>query len=84
MLSDDEKERQTRELEDRIENTLAELNQDMRDKMRVSEPKDRLKLVCALIMAALGVEGKIPPLEIFDLKVCKPKMTTTELLFCEK
>lgn len=68
LLSDDEKERQTRELEDRIENTLAELNQDMRDKMRVSEPKDRLKLVCALIMAALGVEGKIPPLEISDLK----------------
>lgn len=67
LLSDDEKERQTRELEDRIENTLAELNQDMRDKMRVSEPKDRLKLVCALIMAALGVEGKIPPLEISDL-----------------
>lgn len=68
LLSDEEKERQTRELEDRIENTLAELNQDMRDKMRVSEPKDRLKLVCALIMAALGVEGKISPLEIADLK----------------
>lgn len=68
LLSDEEKERQTRELEDRIENTLAELNQDMRDKMRVSEPKDRLKLVCALIMAALGVEGKIPPLEIADLR----------------
>lgn len=68
LLSEDEKERQTRELEDRIENTLQELNQDMRDKMRVSEPKDRLKLVCALIMAALGVEGKVPPLEIEDLK----------------
>lgn len=68
LLSDEEKERQTRELEDRIENTLAELNQDMRDKMRVSEPKDRLKLVCALIMAALGVEEKVPPLEIADLK----------------
>ena len=68
FLSDAEKERQTRELEDRIENTLTELNQDMRDKMRVSEPKDRLKLVCALIMAALGVEGIIPPLEIEDLK----------------
>lgn len=68
LLNDEEKERQTRELEDRIENTLAELNQDMRDKMRVSEPKDRLKLVCALIMAALGVEGKVPPLEIEDLK----------------
>lgn len=68
FLSENEKEQQTRELEDRIENTLTELNQDMRDKMRVSEPKDRLKLVCALIMAALGVDGKIPPLEIEELK----------------
>lgn len=68
FLSDEEKERQTRELEDRIENTLVELNQAMRDQMSVSEPKERLKLVCALIMAALGVEGKVPPLEIADLK----------------
>lgn len=68
FLSDDEKEKQTRELEDQIESTLTDLNQDMRDNMRVSEPKDRLKLVCALIMAALGVENKIPPLEIEDLK----------------
>ena len=68
FLSDEERERQTRELEDCIENTLTELNQDMRDKMRVSEPKDRLKLVCALVMAALGVENLVPPLEIADLK----------------
>ncbi len=68
FLTDEEKESQTRELEDQIENVLTDLNQDMRDKMQVSEPKDRLKLVCALIMAGLGVEGKIQPLEINDLK----------------
>ena len=68
FLTEEEKESQTRELEDQIENVLTDLNQDMRDKMQVSEPKDRLKLVCALIMAGLGVEGKIQPLEISDLK----------------
>ena len=68
FISEAEKEKQTQELEYRIENILQKINQDMHDKMRISEPKDRVKIICALIMAALGVEGKISPLEIADLK----------------
>lgn len=66
-LSDSEKEQKAHEIENLIEIRLKELNQTMNDKLQISTNM-RVKLVAGMIMAGLGVEGKISPLEVSELK----------------
>ena len=66
-LTEEEIEKKTREYENNIEIKLKELNQKMHDDMQISVGS-RVELVTGMIMAALGVDGKISPLEVSDLK----------------
>lgn len=65
-LTAEERERKTIELEDCIESNLISLNQEMRDVHEISEVY-RVKLVAGLIMAGLGVKGKVKPLALASL-----------------
>jgi len=66
-LTDEELEQKTREYEDNIEAKLKNLNQKMQDDLKISV-SSRVELITGMIMAGLGVENKIAPLEISDLK----------------
>lgn len=65
-LTEEERERKTLELEDNIESNLISLNQEMRDVHEISEDY-RVKLITGLIMAGLGVKGKVKPLSLSSL-----------------
>ena len=66
-LTEEEIEKKTKEIENKIEKSLKELNQLMHDDLGVSV-KYRVSLITGMIMAGLGVENKVAPLEIVDLK----------------
>ena len=66
-LSDEEKEKKTKDFENQIEIKLKALNQKMHDDLKISVGS-RVQLVAGLIMAALGVPDKVTPLQISDLK----------------
>lgn len=66
-LTESEREAKANEIENLIEIRLKELNQTMRDELQISENM-RVSLVAGMIMAGLGVEGKVSPLEIAELK----------------
>lgn len=66
-LTDEELEAKAKEFENEIEIKLKRLNQVMQDDLKISVGS-RVELVTGMIMAALGVEGKVAPLEIADLK----------------
>lgn len=66
-LSDEEKEKKTKDFENQIEVKLKALNQKMHDDLKISVGS-RVQLVAGLIMAALGVPDKVTPLQISDLK----------------
>lgn len=66
-LSDEEIEAKSKEFENEIEIKLKTLNQTMQDELKISVGS-RVELVAGLIMAGLGVSGKVMPLEITDLK----------------
>lgn len=66
-LTDEQIEAKAKDFENQIEIKLKELNQKMHDDLNISEDF-RVKIVTGLIMAGLGVERKISPLEISDLK----------------
>ena len=66
-LTETEKEYRSRHYETQIEICLKDLNQKMEDDLEIRE-KARVKLVVGMIMAALGVEGKVAPLNISELK----------------
>ena len=65
-LTEEERERKTLELEDNIESNLISLNQEMREVHEISEDY-RVKLITGLIMAGLGVKGKVKPLSLSSL-----------------
>ncbi len=67
FLSKEEKELKTKDFENQIETILQKLNQNMHDNLNIKDT-DRVQLVCGLIMAALGVNGGVSPLEIEELK----------------
>mgnify|MGYP004556765117 FL=1 len=67
FLSKEEKELKTKDFENQIETILQKLNQNMHDNLNIKDT-DRVQLVCGLIMAALGVNGGVRPLEIEELK----------------
>ncbi|MGN1326380.1 MAG: class I SAM-dependent DNA methyltransferase [Candidatus Spyradenecus sp.] len=66
-LTESEREAKANEIENLIEIRLKELNQPMQDELQISENM-RVSLVAGMIMAGLGVEGKVSPLEIVELK----------------
>lgn len=66
-LTSEEIEKKTKEYENNIEVKLKKLNQTMQDDLKISVGS-RVELITGLIMAGLGVENKVAPLEIEDLK----------------
>ena len=66
-LTDEEKENQKLELEDDIEKKLKNINQKMHDDLGIVVGA-RVKLISGLIMAGLGVKGKVSGLKVEDLK----------------
>lgn len=66
-LTDEEKEKKTRDIENLIEINLKTLNQTMRDELNISENM-RVSLVAGMIMAGLGVPDKVAPLDPSELK----------------
>lgn len=66
-LTDKEIERKAREFENEIEIKLKAINQEMHDIYEISVGS-RVQLICGMIMAGLGVEGKVAPLLSTDLK----------------
>lgn len=66
-LSDEEKEKKTKEFEGLIELKLKKLNQIMHDDLKISEGS-RVGLIAGMIMAGYGVPNKVSPLEISELK----------------
>ena len=55
------------ELEDDIERRLKEINQKMQDEMKIVVGA-RVQLITGLVMAGLGVPGKVSPLRVEDLR----------------
>ena len=82
-LSEKEKENKSRHYETQIEICLKNLNQKMEDDLEIRE-KARVKLVIGMIMAALGVEGKVSPLEISELKGEKGKKNNDGVVLYNK
>ena len=74
-LTAEEIEQKTKEVENNIEVKLKELNQIMHDQLEISV-KHRVGLITGMIMAGFGVEGKVSPLEVTDLKGDMGKKTT--------
>lgn len=66
-LTEEEIEAKAKEYENQIEEKLKSLNQKMQDDLQISVGS-RVELVTGMIMAGLGVENKVSPLEITDLK----------------
>jgi hypothetical protein len=66
-LTPDEVEEQSRKIEERIETSLKALNQSMQDDLQISVGS-RVELVVGMIIAGLGVGGRVAALEVTDLK----------------
>ncbi len=66
-LTDEDIEEKAKEYENDIEIKLKSLNQKMQDDLKISVGS-RVELITGMIMAGLGVENIIAPLEISDLK----------------
>ena len=66
-LTEEEIELKSKEYENKIEINLKNLNQIMQDTLKISVGS-RVELVTGLIMAGLGLESKVSPLEINELK----------------
>lgn len=65
-MTEEEREKMTRNVEMWIESRLQTLNQTMHE-LQISENM-RVTLIAGMIMAGLGVESKVSPLEVTDLK----------------
>ena len=66
-LTEEEIEAKAKEYENQIEEKLKFLNQKMQDNLQISVGL-RVELITGMIMAGLGIENKVSPLEITDLK----------------
>ena len=68
-LTDEEIEQEKAKLENDIEAKLKTLNQKMQDESEYKiDVNQRVQLITGLIMAGLGVENKVTPLQIEDLR----------------
>jgi hypothetical protein len=66
-LTPEEREAQSRKIEEKIETSLKSLNQWMQDDLGIPVGS-RVELITGMIMAGLGVSGKVYPLEIPELR----------------
>lgn len=66
-LTTEQLDAQSRKIEERIEISLKSLNQSMQDDLQISVGS-RVELITGMIMAGLGVEGEVAPLEVSELK----------------
>lgn len=66
-LTEEEIEAKAKEYENQIEEKLKFLNQKMQDNLQISVGS-RVELITGMIMVGLGIENKVSPLEITDLK----------------
>ena len=66
-LTEAEIEKKSKEYENEIEIKLKKLNQTMQDTLKISVGS-RVELITGMIMAGLGVENKVAPLDIPELK----------------
>jgi len=66
-LTPEEIEKKQKEYENEIEIKLKKLNQTMQDDLKISVGS-RVELITGMIMAGLGVENQVAPLDIIDLK----------------
>lgn len=66
-LTEEEREAETKKIENKIETSLKALNQMMHDELDISVSY-RVNLITGMIMAGLGIKDKVAPLEITDLK----------------
>lgn len=92
LLTEEEMERRSFEYEVQIETILQKLNQRMEDNLNIKADA-RVQLVCGMIMAALGFENIVAPLEIEELKGERGKTSNdgakvynkiTDFLNCKK
>lgn len=67
-LSQEKLEKLKEQREREVDSSLVKLNNDIYQSEKGLTEKDRVYLVSAIIMATLGIEGKVPPLDKFDLK----------------
>ena len=66
-LTSEEIEQQSQKIENEIETKLKELNQRMQEDLQISVGS-RVELLTGMLMAGLGVEDKVAPLGITDLR----------------
>ena len=66
-LTSEEIEKIAKEYENVIEQNLKKLNQTMQDTLKISVGS-RVELIAGMIMASLGVQNKVAPLEVLELK----------------
>lgn len=66
-LTPEEIEKKQKEYENEIEIKLKKLNQTMQDDLKISVGS-RVELITGMIMAGIGVENQVAPLDISDLK----------------
>ncbi len=66
-LTAEEIEKKQKEYENEIEIKLKKLNQTMQDDLKISVGS-RVELITGMIMAGLGVENQVAPLDVSDLK----------------
>ena len=66
-LTEEEIEEKKLQLEDDIERKLKEINQKLHDEQDIVVGS-RVKLIAGLVMAGLGVKGKVSPLKVDDLR----------------
>ena len=66
-LTEEEIEAKKLQLEDDIERKLKEINQRLHDEQDIVVGS-RVKLIAGLVMAGLGVKGKVSPLKVDDLR----------------
>ncbi|MFD0965485.1 class I SAM-dependent DNA methyltransferase [Seminibacterium arietis] len=75
-LTSEELEKLKEKREKEIQASLVKLNNDIYKEEKGLSESDRVHLVAASIMATLGVEGKVAPLEKSDLKSLKEENNT--------
>lgn len=68
QLTPHELEEQKLKLEDQIERNLKNMNQRMRDELKILDIDARVRLIAGMVMAGLGVKDEVSPLSLEELK----------------
>lgn len=73
-LTEAEQEAAMKDTENAISDLFKELNQKMHDEWQIDN-KNRIELIAGMVMAGLGVAGKVSPLDVSELKGLNGKST---------